>query len=111
MDYLKSQSTSGFDREHEYFLNYIERKNRTTITTIDEQEFYRACFNGDFESASNLLKLGINLNKRFDHSRTLIHIACIRNFYGLVKLLIKFGCNEYIKGILIILISILKVVY
>ena len=97
MDYLNSQPTSVFDREHEYFLNYIERKNRSTITTIDEQEFYRACFNGDFESASILLKLGINLNKRFDHSRTLIHIACIRNFYGLVKLLIKFGCNEYIK--------------
>ena len=98
MDYFSAQSTANlFDREHKCFLNYIERKNRTTITTIDEQEFYRACFNGDFESASILLKLGINLNKRFDHARTLIHIACIRNFYGLVKLLIKFGCNEYIK--------------
>lgn len=109
MDYIAKFSSSSrpfnysFDKEHKNFLNYIDSSKLPTYyyklneLNFDEQEFYRACFNGDFESASMMLKMGVNLNKRFDHGRTLLHIACIKNFYGLVKLLIKFGCNEYIK--------------
>ena len=60
-------------------------------------EIHQACFKGDFESASLLLRMGVNLNVRFEHGQNLLHIACIKNFYGLVQLLIKFGCNEFIK--------------
>ncbi len=61
------------------------------------EEFHQACFKGDFESASLLLRMGVNLNVRFEFGQNLLHIACIQNFYGLVQLLIKFGCNEFIK--------------
>ena len=61
------------------------------------EEFYRACLNGDFESALNFLKMGVNLNFRFENGKNLLHVACAKNFYGLVQLLIKFGCNEFLK--------------
>ena len=71
------------------------------MSTSTEQnytdEFYKACFKGDFESASLMLRMGVNLNMRFEHGQNLLHIACNKNFYGLVQLLIKFGCNEFIK--------------
>lgn len=71
----------------------------TNISTEQNytDEFHQACFKGDFESASLLLRMGVNLNVRFEHGQNLLHIACIKNFYGLVQLLIKFGCNEFIK--------------
>ena len=61
------------------------------------EEFYKACLNGDFESALNFLKMGVNLNFRFENGKNLLHVACAKNFYGLVQLLIKFGCNEFLK--------------
>lgn len=70
--------------------------NMTTEQNYTD-EFHQACFKGDFESASLLLRMGVNLNVRFEHGQNLLHIACIKNFYGLVQLLIKFGCNEFIK--------------
>ena len=60
-------------------------------------EFYKACLNGDFEAAVNFLKMGVNLNFRFENGKNLLHVACAKNFYGLVQLLIKFGCNEFLK--------------
>ena len=62
-----------------------------------KDEFYQACVTGDFELASSMLKMGVNLNGRFEHGQNLLHIACIKNIYGLVQLLIKFGCNEFLK--------------
>jgi ankyrin repeat protein len=61
------------------------------------EEFYKACLTGDFESALNFLKMGVNLNFRFENGKNLLHVACAKNFYGLVQLLIKFGCNEFLK--------------
>jgi hypothetical protein len=46
----------------------------------DENGFYNSCFNGDFENASNLIKNGVSLNKRFDYGRTLLHIGNL-NFF------------------------------
>jgi ankyrin repeat protein len=60
-------------------------------------EFYKACVCGDFESAMAFIKMGVNLNVRFQNGQNLLHIACAKNFYGLAQLLIKFGCNEFLK--------------
>jgi ankyrin repeat protein len=62
-------------------------------------EFYKACVCGDFESAMVFIKMGVNLNVRFQNGQNLLHIACAKNFYGLAQLLIKFGCNEFLKVI------------
>lgn len=52
---------------------------------------------GDFESASQLMRFGVNLNFKFENGQSMLHIACAKNFYGLVSLLMKFGCNEFMR--------------
>jgi ankyrin repeat protein len=69
----------------------------TTSETNYTNEFHQACFKGDLESASNFLKLGVNLNVKFENGKNLLHIACSNNFYGLVSLLMKFGMNEFVR--------------
>ncbi len=49
--------------------------NRHAMCISDEHGFYTSCFNGDFENATNMVKHGVNLNKRFDDGRTLLHIG------------------------------------
>ena len=85
-----SSSSSSTSINSNSIINTLQTCNIT-------DEFYKACVCGDFESAMAFIKMGVNLNVRFQNGQNLLHIACAKNFYGLAHLLIKFGCNEFLK--------------
>ncbi len=60
-------------------------------------QLYVACVNGDSTKVKQLIKYGVNLNKRDSSGRTLLHDASIRNHFDIIKTLVQNGANVYVK--------------
>jgi ankyrin repeat protein len=62
-------------------------------------DLYLACVHGDLAKVKQLIRLGVNLNKRDSNGRTLLHDTSVRNHIDIIKVLVQNGANEYVKDV------------
>ena len=72
-----------------------KKKNNNKIELSDKEKLIFACADGDFEEAKRLLSSGQDINTTDRYGHSLLWLACYRNQYEVVKLLLSYpNLNE-----------------
>lgn len=68
--------------------NEHEQFSLNSAPNEDEHELYRACYNGNFNLAKQLLEAGVDPNCRDEDEWTPLHAACAQGHRDIAQLLV-----------------------